>query len=119
MLVPDRRSARVAVTAGWAAVLAFVAGCASEPVKTPSVQGGHPAQGMVTLTYAFAPGEPRTLDWNRAGQKARQYCRENGYARVEPVGKPDQACKADNRYRRCTRYFISRSWQCRGEAPSR
>lgn len=99
--------------AGWAMVLVLVAGCASEPVKTPSVSARDPAGGTVTLTYEYGPDEARTPDWERAGEQALRYCREQGYAGAEVAGEPEEECKADNRYRRCTRYFISRTWRCR------
>lgn len=103
----------ILVLARWWPVLLLLTGCASEPVKMPSVGGQNPAQGTVTLTYEYGPDEPRAPDWERAGQKALRYCREWGYDNVEVSSQPDEECKANNRYRRCTRYFISRTWQCR------
>jgi hypothetical protein len=97
----------------WWLVLMVITGCAAEPVKVPSVRAQAPAPGMVTLTYEYAPDEPRDPDWDRAARKARRYCREQGYDEAEILGEPEEACQADNRYRRCTLHFISRSWQCR------
>lgn len=112
MVEPGPRRAALSC-AGWAAALVLVAGCASEPVKTPSVNARDPARGTVTLTYEYGPDEARTPDWERAGEKALRYCREQGHDRAEVSGEPEQECKADNRYRQCTRYFISRTWRCR------
>ena len=114
MAIPEHVRVRPAfAVAAWVTLAALFAGCASEPVKRPGISAHHPSRGTVTLTYEFAPDEPRTPDWQRAARKARRYCREQGYAEAELAGKPDEECKADNRYRRCTRYFISRTWRCR------
>lgn len=114
MPVPEQGRRRpVLALAGWGAMLALIAGCASEPVKTPSVSARDPSRGMVTLTYEYAPDEPRKPNWKRARKKALRYCREQGYDEAELSGEPDRECKADNPYRRCTRYFLSRTWRCR------
>jgi len=112
--IPERACVHSAfAVAAWGALAVLLAGCASEPVKTPSVSTHHPSRGMVTLTYEFGPDESRTPDWKRAARQALRYCRELGYSAAEVAGKPDEECKADNRYRRCTRYFVSRTWRCR------
>jgi hypothetical protein len=99
--------------AAWVVLGGLLAGCASQPVHQPSISAQGATPGKVTLSYEYKPGEPRTPDWGRAGQKARHYCRERGYDEAEMVGEPVEECRADNRYRRCTLYYVSRSWQCR------
>lgn len=95
-----------------AIVATMLAGCASRTVPVPEITETDPDRGLVKLTHAYGPDESPEADWERARAKALRQCRQWGYDQVQPRGDPDRECRADNRYRKCTRYFVTRIWEC-------
>lgn len=103
---------------GFPLLLATVvlAGCVSRPEDKPGpepeVTRANRERGIVELTYDYEPGESPDPDWSAAEEKALDRCRQWGYERIRPKGDISEECRADNRYRKCTRYFVSKTWEC-------
>ena len=89
------------------------AGCSSKPEILPRISGTDRDRVLVEVTYEVDPSKPVDLDWTAARKQALGQCRQWGaYDALEPFGDRRTECEAANRYRRCTRYYVSQTWRC-------
>lgn len=98
-----------------AAALA-VAGCASHhpPGVKPGFAGGSRHDGIVTMASTGTLYNPVGPDWREAAVEAGRRCRAWGYDAAGSFSGWQEACRAYDRYGRCTTTVVTRFYPCTG-----
>jgi len=95
------------------AVGVLLGGCGTKPEVVPRISGTDRDRVLVEVTYEVDPSQPVDLDWAAARDQALRQCRQWGaYDALEVFGDRRTECEPANRYRRCTRYYVSQTWRC-------
>ncbi len=90
---------------------ACLMGCARH--KDLVATGGSRADGTVTMSYEFGPGEIPKVDPAQGAISAAERCRAWGYTDAQPFGGETRQCNAPSQYG-CMRWFVSMTYQCLG-----
>jgi hypothetical protein len=87
-------------------------GCATD--ETPIATGGNKAGGTVDLAFEFGLFQAPKVDWDAAGQTAKQRCAAWGYKDAQAFGGANNQCLAVNGYGSCLRTRVTMTYQCTG-----
>lgn len=104
-----------AALASAALVVLMATGCAVNKQLTPT--GGSRADGTIKMSFQFGAFEVPKVDYQQAGNSARQRCAAWGYSGAEPFGGSTRRC-VNSSGGTCNVWQVTMEYQCTGTPTS-